>query len=115
MTIDKDLLLILKSSGLGDGEPDLGHRLMNGFLNALQASGTLPARIVCLNSGIFLTTRGSPVKVLLDGFAEAGVEILSCSTCLDYYGRTDKLIIGKSTNMKDTVAAMLKFPRILTP
>ncbi|MFC1475596.1 sulfurtransferase-like selenium metabolism protein YedF [Candidatus Zixiibacteriota bacterium] len=115
MMIDNDLLLILKSSGLGDGEPDLGEKLMKAFLSSLFDSGTLPARIICLNSGIFLTTEGSPVKDILDGFTDRGVEILSCGTCLDYYDRTDKLIIGQPTNMKETVAAMLSYTRILSP
>ncbi len=115
MTIDKGLLLILKSSGLGDGEPDLGEKLLKGFLSTLYDSGTIPARIICLNSGVFLTTEGSPVGDVLAGFAERGAEILSCSTCLDYYGRADKLIIGQPTNMKETVAAILKSSRILTP
>ena len=29
MHLDKQFLLILKSSGIGDGEPDLGERLMS--------------------------------------------------------------------------------------
>ena len=28
-----------------------------------------------------------------------GVEILTCGTCLDYYGLKDKLAVGNVTNM----------------
>jgi hypothetical protein len=88
---------------------------MRAFLSSLLASDTIPSRIICLNSGIYLTTEGSPVQDILTEFLQAGVAILSCGTCLDYYGRTEKLIIGQPTNMNETVAAMLQFPRVLTP
>lgn len=115
MGIDKDMLLFLKSSGLGDGEPDLGEKLLTSFLNMLLESGTIPARIICMNSGIFLTTEGSQVIDTIKEFDKHGSEIFSCGTCLEYYGRTDKLLIGKPTNMKDTVDAMLGFKRIIAP
>ena len=72
MDLNKDLLLVIDSSGLGDGEPDLGERLMKAFLNVLFESGDLPARIICMNSGIFLTTEGSPVLDILKGYEDAG-------------------------------------------
>lgn len=115
MKLNEDLLLILKSSGMADSESDLGAKLMNSFLNVLLDTGSLPAKIICMGTGIFLTTEGSPVRELLDRFARNGTEISSCGTCLDYYGRSDKLIIGNPTNMKDTVGAMLNYQRILSP
>jgi selenium metabolism protein YedF len=115
MKVNKDLLLLLKSSGLEVGEPDLGAKLMNSFLNVILESGSLPAKIICMGTGIFLTTENSPVKDILDKFLENGAEILSCGTCLEYYGRTEKLIIGSPTNMKDTVNAMLSYRKILAP
>jgi len=114
VAVDNDLLLILASSGLGHGEPDLGEKLLTTFLNVLFESGSIPARIVCVNSGIFLTTEGSPVIDLMRKFADAGAEILSCGTCLEYFDRKDKLLIGQPTNMRDTVDAMLKFKKVLS-
>ena len=115
MALNKDLLLVIESSGVGDGEPDLGERLMKAFLNVLLESGRLPARIICMNSGIFLTTDGSPALDILKGFEEQGTEILSCETCLDYYGRSDKLRVGRPTNMKETMDALLDFKKVLKP
>jgi len=115
MSADKDTLLILKSSTLGDGEPDLGEKLLVAFLTQLLETGVIPARIICLNSGVFLTTGGSAAADLLQQFSENGSTILSCGTCLEYYGRTDKLVVGEPTNMRDTVEAMLEFKRVLQP
>jgi selenium metabolism protein YedF len=115
MGLKKDTLVILKSSELGEGVPDLGEKLLQAFLKMLSESGTIPAKIICMNSGIFLTTEGSPVIEIMNKFEKDGAEILSCGTCLDYYGRKDKLIIGQPTNMKDTVQAMLTFARVVAP
>jgi selenium metabolism protein YedF len=109
------MLLVLKSSMLGDGEPDLGEKLMSAFLTQLLESGTIPARILCMNSGIFLTTEGSPVENVMKQFEAQGCEILSCGTCLEYYKRADRVLVGKPTNMRDTVQAMLHFKKILQP
>ena len=115
MSVDNDLLLLLKSSMLGEGEPDLGEKLLAGFLTQLLESGAVPAGIICMNSGVFLTTEGSTVLELLEEFENRGSKILSCGTCLEYYGRKDRLLIGEPTNMKDTVEAMLKYKRVLQP
>jgi len=115
MKVSEDLLLVLKTSGIGDVEPDLGEKLMNSFLNALLETGSLPAKIICMGTGIFLTTEGSAVGEILDTFIRSGTEILSCGTCLEYYGKSDELIIGKSTNMNETVSAMLSYEKVLAP
>jgi selenium metabolism protein YedF len=115
MAIDEDLLLVIESSGLGDGEPDLGAKLMKAFLQALLQSGDLPARIICMNSGIFLTTQHSPVLDILKGYEKQGSEILSCGTCLAYYGREEQLEVGNPTNMLETVQALRSFKKVLRP
>ncbi len=115
MAVNRDFLLVLKSNGLGDGELDLGEKLMKTFLSVLYESGDYPARIICMNHGVFLTTDGSPVSDLMGRFEEQGTEILSCGTCLEYYGRSDRLVVGKPGNMKDTVNSMLNYERVVTP
>jgi selenium metabolism protein YedF len=115
MGVDKELLLLLKSSMLGEGEPDLGEKLLHSFLSQLLEEDTVPARIICMNSGVFLTTEGSPVLELLESLAARGSEILSCATCLEYYGRKDRLKVGQPTNMRDTVRSLLTYRRVLQP
>jgi len=114
MPIDRDLLLLLKSEGIGDSEPDLGAKLMKAFLTTLHDSGRFPTKIICLNSGVFLTTEGSPVMEILSKFADEGSELLSCGTCLEYYDCTNKLVVGRPTNMKETVDALLTFSNVIS-
>ncbi len=51
------------------------------------------------NSGARVTCEGSASLEDLKNLADAGVEILTCGTCLDHYGITDKLAVGDVTNM----------------
>jgi selenium metabolism protein YedF len=113
MKTDNDLLLIVKSSAIGEGEVDLGEKLAVSFFDVLSRAETVPARMLFINSGIFLTTEGSPVIDSLRKLDDEGTQILSCKTCLDYHGRSDKLLVGKPTNMKETVDAMLTFKRVI--
>jgi selenium metabolism protein YedF len=115
MPVENDLLLILKSSELVPAEPDLGAKLMRSFLAMLLESGRLPQKIVCMGTAVFLTTEGSPVLDLMEKFAAAGAEIRTCGTCLEYYGRRDQIKVGSIGNMKETVAAMLSFGKVLAP
>jgi selenium metabolism protein YedF len=113
MTGKEPYLLMIKSCYVGDSEPDLGDTLMKSFLNMVWESGSLPSKVVCLASGVFLTTEGSPVAELLRKFVDSGVEVASCGTCLDYYKRRESLIIGRQTNMKEIVSWLQGFERVI--
>ena len=112
--MNRDLLLIIKSTVLGDGETDLGEKLIQSFLGQLLDSGEIPAQIICLSSGVFLTTaEGTPGLETMKRFEKAGSKIFSCGTCLEYYDRRDKLQVGSIGNMADTVHGMLEFNKVL--
>lgn len=113
MSADIGTIVIIKSPFVGDGEPDMGEALMASFLKVLAESGTPPSRIYCLASGVFLTTEGSTVADRLGQLAERGTEIYSCGTCLEYYGRKNKLIVGAPTTMKEMVAAQMTASRVI--
>ena len=51
----------------------------------------------------------------IQALENAGVQILSCGTCLDYFGLKEKLKVGKPTNMKDTVATLMTADRVVCP
>ncbi|NMR86252.1 sulfurtransferase-like selenium metabolism protein YedF, partial [Vibrio parahaemolyticus] len=58
-----------------------------------------PNTMVFFNSGVKLTVEGSEVLDDLKALEEAGVEIISCGTCLDYFNLKDKLSVGNISNM----------------
>ena len=44
-----------------------------------------------------------------------GVEILTCGTCLNYYGITEKLAVGGVTNMYVIAEKMLNAGNVVKP
>lgn len=85
---------LVTSSTLGQGSEELGKILMRSFIFSLKESEVLPAKMMFLNSGVFLTTEGSSVLDELKQLVEMGTEIFSCGTCLDYYQLKDKLQVA---------------------
>ena len=47
--------------------------------------------------------------------SEKGVEILSCGTCLDFYGLKEKLEVGIVSNMYDITLSLLEADRLIRP
>ncbi len=90
--------LITKNT-LGQGNEELGGVLMKSFFFAMVEKQPQPKAVMFINSGVWLTTQGSPVLNHLTKLEQSGVELLSCGTCLDYYQLKDKLVIGGITNM----------------
>ena len=113
MKVNPKLLIVIRGAGLGEGDVDLCEKLMRNFLKSLISSGEAPARMIFMGTGIFLTTEDSPVIQELKELESAGTRIASCLTCLDYYRRSDKLLIGIAGNMRDAVEAMLSFEKVI--
>jgi selenium metabolism protein YedF len=107
--------LYLNSDKMGDGNKDLGRKLLKSFLSKLADSATMIDLIGCVNSGVYLTTEGSEVIDILKKFEAKGVRIASCGTCLDHLDLTDKLLIGEIGNMESTVQIMTTADKIIQP
>ncbi|BBB90608.1 MAG TPA: sulfurtransferase-like selenium metabolism protein YedF [Methylomusa anaerophila] len=90
--------LITKNT-LGSGSDELGAVLMKSWAYTLRETKPLPSTIMFVNSGVRLTCDGSPILEHLSALADQGVEILSCGTCLDYFGLKEQLKVGSVTNM----------------
>ena len=89
--------------------------LMKSFLYALTQQDELPDTILCYNGGAKLTCEGSESLEDLKDLAARGVEILTCGTCLNFYGITEKLQVGSVTNMYDIVERMSSADRVIKP
>ena len=107
--------LYLNSDKMGEGDPELGHRLLAIFLGKLAASDAQIDVIGCVNSAVSLTTGGSLVLDSLQTLADRGARIVTCGTCLDHYGRRPLLRIGEVGSMDGTVAIMMTADRVIRP
>jgi selenium metabolism protein YedF len=99
--------ILIQSEVLGRGNDGLGELIMSNFLRLMVESPDKPAALVFWNTGVKLVCEGSWALVHLKKLEEQGVEILACSTCLDYFDLTDKLKVGKTTNMVKSIATLL--------
>lgn len=91
--------ILIASDRFGEGPDDLGKLLMKNLVISLLELPVLPEKIFFINSGVHLTTEGSELIEPLNKLNDAGVEILSCGICLDYFGLREKLATGAVTNM----------------
>lgn len=111
----KGMLVVLSANVMGTGEEKLGKSLMKAFVFALTKQDILPETILCYNSGAYLTCEGSDSLEEFKALEAEGVNILTCGTCLDFYGIKDKLAVGTVTNMYDIVEKMEQARTILRP
>jgi selenium metabolism protein YedF len=107
------LVVFITSDKMGEGEERLGGILMKAFLNTLHDSEPKPEKILFINNGVRLTTEGSDVLDSLEALTHDGVQIMSCGTCLNYYGILDKLKFGIAGNMYDIVNVLLEAGKII--
>ena len=102
----EDRCIFISSDKMGKGNDELGEVLIKGYIYTLTETKPYPKHIVFINSGVKLTTRNEATIENLKILEEAGVEILSCGTCLDYYNLKDDLQVGYVTNMYTIVDIM---------
>lgn len=106
-------IIVINREFMGSGSEELGSALMKSYVYTLTETEELPKAILFYNGGVKLTTKGSPVLIDLKKLSQSGVEILSCGTCLNYYGLTDTLEVGEVTNMYDILKKQQQAHKVL--
>ena len=89
--------------------------LMKSFLFAVTQLPQLPKTMLFYNGGAKLTVEGSESLEDLKGLEAQGVEILTCGTCLNFYGLADKLAVGGVTNMYAIVETLANAGKVIKP
>lgn len=107
VTLSGETVILITSDRLGDGPEELGKLLMKNFIITLLELPVPPDTLIFLNSGIHLTTEGSELLEPLKKLENAGVTILSCGLCLDFFHKKEKLGAGTVTNMVTTGESLL--------
>jgi len=94
---------LVASETLGEGEKELGKILIKGFLSTLLDINPLPKKVIFLNAGVKLAVLEKDITRTLADLEAAGVQILLCGTCLDYYELNKKVEVGEVSNMYEIV------------
>ena len=111
----KGMLVVLSANVMGTGDAKLGTSLMKAFVFALTKQDQLPDTVLCYNTGAYLTCEGADTLEDLKLLESEGVTVLTCGTCLDFYGLKEKLAVGGVTNMYDIVERMENAAQIIKP
>ena len=108
-------VVAVDTDSMGRGNDELGAVLIKGFLFAVSRLETLPKTVLFYNGGAKLTTEGSASLEDLRLMEQQGVEILTCGTCLNYYGLTDQLAVGSATDMYTIVERLSRAEKVFKP
>lgn len=114
-TCKKGMVVVLSGNTMGIGEEKLGKALMKAFVFAVTKQDVLPETILCYNTGAYLTCEGADTLEDMKTLEAEGVKILTCGTCLDFYGIKETLAAGSVTNMYEIVEIMENAKTIVRP
>ncbi|WP_291259496.1 sulfurtransferase-like selenium metabolism protein YedF [Fusobacterium sp.] len=112
---EENTVVVIDSLHMGKGDPELGRILMKGFIYTLSEMEELPKTVLFYNEGVKLVVEGAESLQDIKVLEERGVEILSCGTCLNFYGITESLGVGSITNMYTILERQMKATRVIKP
>lgn len=108
-------VVVLSSDAMGSGDEELGRALMKGFVFALTQMDTAPDTVLLYNGGARLSSEVLETIADLQKLEQAGCEVLTCGTCLNFYGLTDRLAVGSVTNMYVICETLSRAGKVVRP
>lgn len=107
-------VLFINTAEIGGGDRELGARLMKMFLYAYAEREEPPAAVALMNAGVKLVTDDEETSAHIRKLEEQGAEVLVCGTCLDFYGLTEKLRVGRVSNMYEIQSILVGADRLVS-
>jgi selenium metabolism protein YedF len=114
MNGDFGMVVAIQGETMGRGDDALGAKLMGSYLRTLSTVDPKPDAIVFYNAAVRLLAPASPHLEALRALDLAGVDLLACVTCLEFYSLTDHLAIGAISNMREIVQRTLGATSVVT-
>ncbi len=109
------IVLFVGSDVVGRGDDrELGSLLMQKFLHTVAGLGTKPETVLLINNGVRLVAADSPVLGELKALEKQGADVLACGTCLARFHLTDKVAVGKVTDMYVIADTLMKAAKVVT-
>jgi selenium metabolism protein YedF len=100
---------------MGTGDDELGSLLLRSFLKTQSQLDEQPDAIIFYNSGVKLCCSGSLLLDDLRALEAAGIEIIACGTCLNYFSLADRLEVGRVTDMLEIAGQLAAAGRVVRP
>jgi len=108
------MVFVFTRNGMGEAPEGLQQTLVAKFLSLAVQAEEKPAKILFYTEGVKLVCEGSPVLQWLRILEDAGVELIVCSTCLEYFGLIDKVRVGKVGGMPGILAALQEADKVVS-
>ena len=110
----KDTIVLVTRNGMGNAADELQLILFRKYLELLLQNESLPSAFCFYTDGVKLVCEGSAATDVLRRLENQGVRLIVCSTCLNYFGLTDKLQVGIVGGMGDILEAQTKAAKVIT-
>lgn len=107
-------VIVLNGDEMGTGDPGLGAKLMGNFLRTLDTLDEKPDVIVFTNGAVRLLAAGAPTVEPLQALDAAGVELLACTTCIEFFALRERLAVGQVSNMREIATHLLRATKVIT-
>jgi hypothetical protein len=109
-----DTVLLITREGMGFADLSLQHKLLDSYLRLLLENSSLPPAICFYTDGVKLVVVGSPLLERLTLLERKGVRLIICSTCLAFFGLSDKVQVGIVGGMPDIIEAQSQAKKVIT-
>ena len=110
---NNNVVVTISADTMGNGAEELGKILIKSFIYSLTELPKPPKSVLFFNGGALLTTEGANTIDDLKTLESKGTEILTCGTCINYYGLQDKLTVGAVTNMYEISTRMASADNVI--
>jgi hypothetical protein len=110
----KNTVILVARHGMGSAPEALQQKLFDTYLRLLLENETLPEAICFYTDGVKLVIEGSPLLERLSQVEQKGVRLVICSTCLDFFGLTDKVRVGIVGGMTDIIEAQARAEKVIS-
>jgi len=113
--VPSNLSVLVATETVGRGSDDLGRLLMVAFVKTLAEVVPRPRSLVLMNGGVKLAVEGSELIDAIRRLEGKGIDVLVCGTCLDFFGLSDDLKVGRVSNMFEIASTLAAADRLVRP
>jgi selenium metabolism protein YedF len=107
-------VFVVNADEMGRGDSGLGAKLLSTFLHTLATLSPKPDAIAFYNSAVRLLGAGSTSLEALRQLEDAGVDLLACVTCLEFFELTGMIEVGQVSNMREIVQRTMAAAKVIT-
>jgi selenium metabolism protein YedF len=107
-------VVVVNGETMGRGDDGLGAKLVASFLRTAATVDPKPDAIVFYNAAVKLLGPASESLEPLRALHAAGVDLLACVTCLEFFGLTQQLQVGEVSNMREIVRRTMEAGKVWT-